>query len=471
MGESIETEFANIELGDERRNRRLRSVVRRLWESPSKSIKASCRGWAETVAAYRLLNNPGVDVEKVIEPHREACLRRAGGHRRVLAIQDTSELDYTTKKSLGGSGPLGTTERRGFFLHCNLVVGEERLPLGIWDCNIYARCDEEHGKAAGRKRRPIEEKESYRWLTGYRKACELSEELEQSEVVSISDREGDVYEVFAEWQDRLGRDGVAAEWIIRANQNRMLAGKDSGSKLFDRAQQGKLLGVVQFEVRDKEQFKKVSGNSVKVHRKGRKVVQEIRVTTVQLKAPARKGERLPPVEVCVLSAREKRPPKGQDPIEWKLITSLPVRDLQEAKEVTEMYLARWEIEVFHRVLKSGCRVEELQLKEDGALLPCVALYAIIAWRILYLTHLGRECPDLPSGFVFEEREWKSTVTVLYGKQAAKKEPALGRFIAMIGELGGHLGRTNDGEPGPQAIWQGLQRIRDFSLAWEAMEGG
>ena len=221
----------------------------------------------------------------------------------------------------------------------------------------------------------------------------------------------------------------------------------------------------------KEQYKKKSGSNVKVHREGREVEQEIRVAKVKLKAPWRMpGSKLPTMEVWVLSALEKNPPEGQEPVCWRLITSIGIKSLSDAKDVLGMYLERWEIEVFHRVLKTGCRVEEIQLKDDEALRPCLAIYEIIAWRLLYFTHLGRQRPDLKCGAVFEECEWKSTVTVLLGKEAAKSEPSLGEFTKLVGQLGGHLGRKHDGMPGAQAIWMGLRRIRDFALAYKALEG-
>jgi len=471
VGDSFDSEFGTIDLGDERRDNRLRLVGNRLWESPDRSIKAASCGLSEVIAAYRLFNNKHVTVSKILEPHRESSLIRARKQSRVLVVQDTTELDFTKKTALRGSGPLSVTKRRGFFAHTNFLIGDGRLPLGIWASDIYARLDEEHGKGEARKSKTIEDKESHRWLAGYQHACEVAEKLPDTEIVSISDREGDVYEVFAERQKRLDAGQRAADWLIRANQNRRLEGKDLGKKLFEKAEGGKRLGKVQFTISSKEQYKKKSGSNVKVQREGREVEQEIRAAKVELKAPWRKpGWKLPSLKVWVLSALEKNPPKGQDPVCWKLITSLAIESLSDAKEVLEMYLDRWEIEVFHRVLKTGCRVEEIQLKDDAALKPCLALYEIIAWRILYFTHLGRVRPDLRCGAVFEDCEWRATVTVLSGKKAAKKEPTLGEFIKLIGQLGGHLGRKHDGMPGPQAIWMGLRRIRDFALAYKALEG-
>jgi hypothetical protein len=172
------------------------------------------------------------------------------------------------------------------------------------------------------------------------------------------------------------------------------------------------------------------------------------------------------VSFWAILAEDINTPAGEDPIRWLLLTSKQVTTLEEAHRIIQLYLRRWDIEVFHRVLKTGCRVESIQLKTGPALINAVMIYAVIAWRILYLTHLGRQCPDLPCGCVFEEAEWKSACAVVRRSKDAG-EPTLSEFIAIVGKLGGHLGRKSDGAPGPQSIWQGLARVRDFACAWHA----
>lgn len=159
-------------------------------------------------------------------------------------------------------------------------------------------------------------------------------------------------------------------------------------------------------------------------------------------------------------------PKDDDPIDWVLLTTLKVKDYQGAMEIIDLYAARWEIEVFHRVLKTGCRVEEIQLKKDERAKVAIALYMIVAWRIMYVMKLGRECPTLPCDVVFEEDEWQSIWVVEYGEEALSKKPTLGEFISKVAELGGHLGRKGDGPPGPQSIWQGMLTVRYCTLAWQ-----
>jgi hypothetical protein len=350
------------------------------------------------------------------------------------------------------------------------VVSEQGLPLGLLDVAIVLRDDETLRPAASRKQRPIAEKESQRWLDGYHKALELARELPEREVFSISDREGDIFEVYQAW--RLAGGGPRAGWIIRANQDRALANVVEGepSKLFAALEAAPVLGEIEFEIRAGKGTKKVKGSTVATSRSARTVRQVIRAMKITPRPPHRKGVKLEEVSFWAILAGETHPPAGEDPIRWLLLTSKEVTTLEEARRILSLYLRRWDIEVFHRVLKTGCRVERIQLKTGQAVINALMIYAVIAWRILYLTHLGRQCPDLPCGCVFEEAEWKSACAVVKRKKEAG-EPTLSEFIGIVGKLGGHLGRKSDGAPGPQSIWQGLARVRDFACAWHAFHGG
>jgi hypothetical protein len=207
-----------------------------------------------------------------------------------------------------------------------------------------------------------------------------------------------------------------------------------------------------------------------VARTARLVRQRLRAMRITPRAPFRRGGKLPAVSFWAVLAEEIDPPEGEEPLRWLLLTSEEVSTPEAARRIVALYLRRWDIEVFHRVLKTGCRVEALQLKAHQAVLNCLILYAIIAWRILYLVHLGRQCPELPCSAVFEESEWKATCTVAAAgkKRGPLREPTLGEFIALVARFGGHLGRRNDKPPGAQAIWQGLARVRDFACTWEAI---
>jgi Transposase Tn5 dimerisation domain len=165
--------------------------------------------------------------------------------------------------------------------------------------------------------------------------------------------------------------------------------------------------------------------------------------------------------------REESPPPGVEPIEWLLLTDLPVETFEDACRVVSYYSCRWQVEVFFRIYKSGCRVEEIGLETEARLKPCLSLYLIVAWRVLWLTMLGRTSPELPCDQVFAEEEWRSVWTIVHEQPAPALAPSLNEMIGLVASLGGHLGRTKDGPPGPQVLWIGIQRMRDFAAAWQA----
>lgn len=472
----IERELSTLDLGDRRLNRRAQGVASRLFESPQQSPKAAMRGTAEMMGAYRLFDHPECTDKALLAAHRDRVLERVREQARVLVIQDTTELDYTSHRTLAGRGPLSVEERQGFFLHTQWVVNDRRLPLGAWEASIYNReaPSREPKDPQRRKRLPLERKESFRWLAGYRGACDLMARAPDVQVISCGDRENDIYEVFAEWHQRRLEARVAADWEIRSNQDRCVledgpqetSADGLETHLIAQVARNPVLGGVRFLLKSKVQSKKAKGGGrKKVLRQGRTVRQEIRAGEIRLRPPHRPGLKLSEVTLRVVMATEIDPPPGQDPIEWVLLTSLPVGDLDQALEVLQVYLARWEIEEFHRVLKTGCRVERLQFQDARRLKPALALYLIVAWRILYLTKLGRTCPSLACDAVFERSEWQPLWAVVRREPPPSKAPSLQEVILMIAQMGGYTGRKCDGPPGAQAMWEGMQAMRHFAMAW------
>jgi len=429
------------------------------------------------MAAYRLLDGLKVTPQAILAPHQRMIVQRAAAEPCVLVIQDTTEIDLSSMKTMAGRGPLNDEGRRGFYLHSLYAVSAAGLPLGVLETTILARRDEDFRQGAARKHHPVEEKESFRWVQGYLRTQELARQLPQREVISISDREGDMYEVFTAWAQVGQKGGPRADWIIRARQDRALEGPplEAPQKLFAALASAPELGTIDFQVVAKRQPKKRHGTTVQTVRSGRAVRQRLRALRITPRAPYRRGKVLPPVSFWAVLAEEIDPPPGEEPLSWLLLTSLEVTTLEAARRVIAFYLRRWDIEVFHRVLKTGCRVEQIQLKEERAVRNSLTLYTVIAWCLLYLTHLGRQCPDLPCSVVFTAAEWQASCTVAanqkitgYKKGQPLREPSLGEFIALIARLGGYLCRRGDKPPGAQAIWQGLARVRDFACAWEAI---
>jgi hypothetical protein len=445
---ALAAELRAIDLGDQRLNKRAQQVAEKLGDKPTVSIPAACGGWDETKAAYRLFDHPEVTAERVLAPHVACTIERLREHPRVLCIQDTTELDYSTKKDIAGLGPLNYETRRGMYLHPTLAVTPERVPLGLLDAYFWTR---EPGSLGEEKdpNRALEDKESVRWVDGFAHVNELAEQLEDTGLTYIADREGDIYDLFVEapCPER------GADWLIRVQHaDRLLV---DGRKLSEALDAAPVLTTVTFD-------KPASHGQP-----ARTVNQDIKAVRVTLKAPSRPDRTLEDVTVTALLAIESSPPAGEAPLVWVLLTNLPVESPQQALEKLQWYLCRWQIEVYFKVLKSGCRVEQLQLERRERLEPALAFYMIIAWRVLYLTMLGRECPEMPCNTVFADEEWKAVYLVTQRKPPPEEPPSLNTMVRMVASLGGFLNRKSDGFPGPKTLWIGLQRVPDFVLALEA----
>jgi Transposase Tn5 dimerisation domain len=295
-------------------------------------------------------------------------------------------------------------------------------------------------------RRPIEEKESIRWRNGYEQASSLQQSIPQSRIVYVADREADFFELLAAAAGGVTNAAPKAGFVIRSQHDRAL---DSDKSLRATLARAPVLGEVSFDIPGKGT------------RKARTVTQQLRARRVRIKAPKHlKSET--PVEVTAVYAVERNPPKGQNPVAWLLLTSEPVTTDQDAATIVRWYLCRWQIEIFFRVLKSGCKVEELQLQHAERIEIALAFYCIVAWRVLWLTMLGRSCPEIDCDAVFETEEWQAAYIIKNRQAPPDKPPDLATMISIIASFGGFLGRKGDGFPGPKSLWIGLQRVQDFA---------
>jgi Transposase DNA-binding/Transposase Tn5 dimerisation domain len=461
----IEMETNDADFGDERLNARYQILLDQLSDKPSLSIPAACGGQAETAAAYRFFDNEKTDPAKVLAPHRNATLQRIRAEAVVISAQDTTEADLSRKQEKVG-GPLDDGNRWGLYVHPVLVMTPHRVPLGVVDAEMWSRDPAELEKTPQERRKErrdkrFEDKESYRWLKGYETACQIAAEAPNTQVVSVSDSEGDIFECFLAG---VREDAQRAEWIVRGCQDRALA-EEEKSLLPLLACQAPL-GTMTVQASKREA---TTGNGRKRQqpRESREAKVTVRAVRTLLRAPYRPDGKLSPVYVNAILVREENPPEGEAPIEWLLVTSLPIATFAEACTVVGYYCCRWEIEVFFRVLKSGCKIEELQFEREDRLQVCLAMYLIVAWRVLYVLKLGRECPEMSCAAILSEAEWKSVYVIAKRQAAPKTPPSLKVIIPLIAGMGGYLGRKHDGPPGPKTMWIGLQRMRDFATAWAA----
>ena len=302
---------------------------------------------------------------------------------------------------------------------------------------------------------PLKDKESYKWLVSYRKAQEIAEQAPDTMIVTVADREGDLYDLYHEAYT--SQQPSSSHWLIRAMINRRVLDEEGNlktHKLIETVKSTSPIGTIEFELpgRNKTEC--------------RKVKQAIYVYKVILCPPDRKRKktRYQNVETNVVIATEIDPPDNESPLEWILLTNVSIDNAASGYEIVKWYLCRWQIEIYFRILKSGCKIEKLQLETKSRFDVCLTLYMIIAWRILYLTMLSRKCPDISCDSVFAEEEWKIAYIMTYRKKPPKEPISLASMINIIARFGGYLNRKNDPEPGPASIWNGLHRLRDFIKA-------
>lgn len=446
MSSWSQDELSSIELGDKRLNRRCQRLLGLLADNPGRSIPDACGCWADTMAAYRLFDNERVTMERILESHLDSAIGRMKEEPVVLCIGDTTEIDYTAMDETEGLGPLSKEYVQGLMLHPIIAVTPDRINLGVLDACLWARDEKTFGKKRSKKKKPEEERESYRWIYGYNQVCKLAQRVPSTRLVYVTDREGDMTTLLAEAQDG------PVDILIRSARNRNLEEDD---KLWEHMNSLPSQGEMSFEM--------PSGPG----RSARTVVQQVRFDTITLKPSGANHANLPEIVVTAVFAREENPPAGEDPIEWLLFTTKSVTTLAQAIVIISWYRCRWEIEVYFRTLKTGFRVERLQLETADRLKPAIALFMITTWRIVYLTKLGRVNPDVPATVAFTEQECE-VASRLTKRKEVKRLPTLREMIRMVAQMGGFLGRKSDGEPGPKSMWSGMEHLRHIIKAVDVL---
>lgn len=446
-----EEEFNPVQLGDQRLRKRLLVLARDFYARPQSNVPQSCGGnRAKTKAAYRFFDHPQVSMDAVLQSHYQATVARMAKESVVLLPQDTTSLNYSTHPATENLGPIATRQEGviGLLVHDTMAFNLEGTPLGLLDVQCWARDPEQFGKKHQRRRLRFEEKESVKWLRSLEAVARIQSQCPQTRLVSVGDREADIYELFVWATEQAGR----PQLLIRAEHNRRV--KEEHGYLWEQLGAQPLAGIKQVRV------------PRRANRAARTAELEVRFGSVELRAPKTRG-RLPNVRLWAVWAREPAPRPGIEAVEWMLLTTLWVESLEQACEKLEWYTRRWGIEIFHRTLKSGCQIETRQLGSADRIEACLAIDMVVAWRIFQLTKLGRETPEVPCTVYFEDIEWKALVGFIRKDPIAPPQPpTLREAIRLVASLGGFLGRKGDGEPGTQTIWLGLQRLDDISAAWK-----
>ena len=449
-------EFGKVLFKDKRLKSRLIKIAQAFAAAPQANIPQACGNWAATKASYRFFSQEGVTASQIMSSHREATLERMGEESLVFAVQDTTYLNFTTHRQTSGLGPIGNNADKtiGLMVHSTLVLNASALALGVLEMAVSARDPKQFAiKSKGCNRQKVEDKESFKWIQGVAALEAAAQRLPaQTRVVSIADREGDFYELFLAWQKQPNR---RVDLLIRGRHERALEGSTEGLwQSLAKAPRAASMVV---------QVPRQPGVSA------RAATLSIRFAKVRVAAPVdrQKYQKLcEPLELWAIEAKEEDPPQGVAAISWRLLTSMALHHAADAMEKVRWYTLRWQIEVFHKVLKSGCKVEQRQLESASRLERCLALDMVVAWRILALSKVGIETPGVSAGALLAEEEWKALSCYVHKTNTPPKEPPnLGQAVRWIGQLGGFLGRKGDGNPGPIVLWRGLQRLHDLTEAW------
>jgi hypothetical protein len=435
-------EFGEANLGDARLAQRLVALARRLACSPQGSFPQSLKP-AELKAAYRFFDNGQVDTNGILAPHITQTLDRMRQVPVVLAVQDTTEFNLSHLRATEGLGYGSGRYERGFIMHSLLAVTPEGLPLGVLGMKTWVRPDEAFGKKHQRKTRSIAQKESIKWIEGIEHLAALKARCAGTRLVCVGDRESDLYELFATERP------AGVDWLGRAARNRCV--RHPEAYLWETVLATAPLG-------DTELLVPARGNLAQ-----RTAHLTLRCTKVRLRPPRARASRLPEVDVFAIHALEEAPPQGSEPLEWMLLGSVPTTTLDEILERLAWYARRWTIETWHRVLKSGCRIEARQFGNLDRFVRATALFAVVSWRILYATLLARIDTDLSGEVLLQPVEWQALYChTHHTTQPPEQTPSLQQVVLWIAMLGGYLNRKHDRPPGPTVMWRGFLLLHEIT---------
>ncbi|WP_245850669.1 IS4 family transposase [Paenibacillus herberti] len=422
-------------------------TMKTLSHNPGASIAEVSQDAAEAKAISRLLQNPEINEENVMDAYRVETLRQMEqtGESVFLCVQDTTEIKFGSREKTPGLGAYNREQTKGLLVHSSLVLTPSGLPMGLLHQKIWAR--NLKLKAERKVSRPYEEKENYKWTeTAQASAQGLPSDMR---LIHVGDREADFFEFLSTLQ------ADNQSYVIRSMQNRIT---EAEGRMWDDVCKQPVAGEIVVSIpRDT--------------RRGvptRETTLAIRFLTDTVQVPAhlkQKRAGYSPLTCTIIHAVETTPLEGQAPIEWFLFTNLPITTMDEASEKVAWYVQRWKIERFHYILKSGCEIEKMQARDGDRLKKLILFYSIIAAQLLHLTYLARQQPDAPCTQIMNDEEWKVLHRIAYKtSKLPPNPPTLHESVMALAKLGGFLGRKGDGDPGAKVLWRG---IRAFQTVFES----
>lgn len=443
MKEWIKEEAKQMKLSDKRLVERYKKLLGIMTEKPNSSIPQACNSFAETKAAYRFFDNENVESQAIRNAFYLSTASRIKGQKIVLIPTDTTNLNFSSHAALKGRGVLTNWAARGLLLHSSLAVDSNGTPLGLLFQKCWGRKSEDYGKKYERTKMPIEKRESFKWIESLRG---IQQHLpDETMGIVITDREADLYDYFAENRN------PNCHILLRAKQTRTLV---TGDKLFEKLASLKPVGTFKITIKKNRGLEE------------RKAELEVRFSSEVVLPPKTHSHKgFSPISINIISATEINSLIAE-PVEWILLTTLPINSFEDAVQSIKWYSMRWIIERYHYTLKSGCQIEELQLEESERIDRAAAVYCVVAWRLMYVTYLGRNEPENPASMMLEKVEWEALYSfVNKGKKPPKQPPSNKEAVLLIARLGGFNNRKSDGNPGLKVVWHGLRRLKDISASY------
>jgi hypothetical protein len=456
----VEEELAGCRFQDARLEKRFHGLLRKLAESIGESIPFACQDWASTKAAYRFLANGKVGEHAILAGHFQCTRERfSATNEPILILHDTTEFTYS-RNSPEAIGILHKSFTRrdkagrprhvtvcGILMHSSLAVTVDGIPLGLTAIRFWTRRRFKGTNALKRTvnptRVPIEQKESIRWLRNLKESTALLGE--PGRCVHIADREGDIYELFCTARE------AGTSFLVRTCVDRLA--EDGKQTVSAQMKSVAVKGLYRIEVKDRKGMSS-------------EAVLEIKYRRIRVLPPIGKQKQYPELDLTVIHAQERGSPRGREKIDWKLITNLPVRSRNEAVKMLTWYAARWKIEMFHKILKSGCRAEESKLRTAERLVNLIAVFCILSWRVFWMTMLNRCAPGGSPLLTLNEVEIYLLDRLIPDKgDEPRHQRSLSIYLVKVARLGGYLARAHDSPPGNLVMWRGLSRLTDIHLGF------
>ena len=464
-----EAEFGGAALGDARLSARLVSIAQLKGARPMASFPQAASGNRAGIKGYyRFIDQPdrtAVTPAAILAPHRARTLERMRAEPVVLCLQDGTDLNFASRPGCEGLGVIGTNQTgatsRGLHLHSTLAVTPSGLPLGV----VGARFD---APPARDEPKTPEDCKTGRWTEGYRICAALGRDLPDGRVVCVMDREADAFEVFETQQAH-----PDADVLVRGKTTRKVAAVDASgatgpaASVLKTLRAAPVLGTMIVAVDRLTPRPKRSKRPAKAGRTARSATLVVRGQTVELAPTSPRHQGKPPIRLQAVMVEEERAPADAAPIRWLLFTTLPADTLENCTTVVGYYARRWRIEDWHRILKSGCKVEELENRSADRLARAVAINLVIAWRIHLMTLLGRDHPELSPGILFSDLEIKA-LKAFAARQRHAPPDTLAAAVLTMARIGGHIHRSRGPPPGTKVIWRGYATLVEWCIGHELM---